>query len=142
MSAFPSHSYMYGLPTQRGNDTKIKHKMINDREAESTALRRRLRLLWKTLCGLLCLGTAVSTVVTVVAAVELRRHLGRSFFSLPLSVHLLLDALVALAPLLAARVDGQGEPPPLVPTSQVLRLVVLVVLLLAAVAAAAVTAAE
>eukprot|EP00903_Cladosiphon_okamuranus_P006432 g6293.t1 len=89
------------------------------REAESTALRRRLRLLWKTLCGLLCLGTAVSTAVTLVAAIELRRHLGRSFFALPLSVHLLLDALMALTPLLAARSDGEGEPPPPVPTSQV-----------------------
>lgn len=89
------------------------------REAESTTLRRHLRLLWKALCGLLCLGTAVSAAVTVVAAVELRRHLGRSFLSLPLSVHLLLDALLALAPLLAAEGDGEGEPPPPVPTSQV-----------------------
>ncbi|CAM9371971.1 unnamed protein product [Pylaiella littoralis] len=89
------------------------------REAESTTLRRRLRLLWKTLCGLLCLGTAVSTAVTLVAAIELRRHLGRSFFALPLSVHLLLDALLALTPLLAARGDGEGDPPPPIPTSQV-----------------------
>ena len=98
--------------------TDVQKKKQN-REAESTALRRRLRLLWKTLCGLLCLGTTVSTIVTVVAAVELRRHLGRSFFALPLSVHLLLDALMALTPLLAARADGEGEPPPPVPTSQV-----------------------
>lgn len=89
------------------------------REAESTTLRRRLRLLWKTLCGLLCLGTAVSAVVTLVAAIELRRHLGRSFFALPLSVHLLLDSLLALSPLLAARGDGEGKPPPPIPTSQV-----------------------
>ncbi|CAM9145677.1 unnamed protein product, partial [Scytosiphon promiscuus] len=89
------------------------------REAESTALRRRLRLLWKTMCGLLCVGTAISTAVTLVVAVELRRHLGRSFFALPLSAHLLLDALIALIPLLVARGDGEGEPPPPVPTSQV-----------------------
>lgn len=71
------------------------------------------------MCGLLCLGTAVSAAVTLVAAIELRRHLGRSFFALPLSVHLLLDALLALTPLLVARGDGEGEPPPPIPTSQV-----------------------
>ncbi|CAB1117427.1 unnamed protein product [Ectocarpus sp. CCAP 1310/34] len=98
---------------------KRRARRARKRETQSTLLRRHLRLLWKTLCGLLCLGTAVSAAVTLVAAIELRRHLGRSFFALPLAVHLLLDALLALIPLLVARGDGEGEPPPPVPTSQV-----------------------
>ncbi|CAN0041901.1 unnamed protein product, partial [Laminaria digitata] len=89
------------------------------REVEMSFLRRRLRLLWKTLCGLLCLGTAISATATVIATVELCRHLGRTFFALPLAFHFLLDALAALAPLLAARRDAEGEPPPPVPTTQV-----------------------
>eukprot|EP00752_Nemacystus_decipiens_P014344 g12761.t1 len=107
------------LSSDGNSRAERRARRARKREAEATALRRRLRLLWKTLCGLLCLGTTVSTAVTVLAAIELRRHLGRSFFALPLSVHLLLDALMALTPLLAARADGEGEPPPPVPTSQV-----------------------
>lgn len=92
---------------------------IINREAEVTHLRRRLRLLWKTFCGLLCLGTVISTVATVLATIELRRHLGRWYFALPLAVHLVFDAIAALVPLLAAKGDGESEPPPRVPTSQV-----------------------
>ncbi|CBJ27425.1 conserved unknown protein [Ectocarpus siliculosus] len=98
---------------------KRRARRARKRETQSALLRRHLRLLWKTLCGLLCLGAVVSAAVTLVAAIELRRHLGRSFFALPLAVHLLLDALLALIPLLVARGDGEGEPPPPGPTSQV-----------------------
>lgn len=96
------------------NDT-----LKSNRDEECSFLRRRLRLLWKTLCGLLCLGTVTSTVATILAAIELRRHLGRFFFVLPLALHLLLDTLAGFAPLLAAKGDGEGRPPPQVPTSQV-----------------------
>ena len=91
------------------------------REGEASRLRRQLRLLWKTLCVLLLVGVLISAFATLLATVELRRHLGRMFFALPLMLHLLLDAIAALAPLLAAENDGQGEPPPPRPTSQVRR---------------------
>lgn len=89
------------------------------RALKASRLRRRLRLLWKTLVALLALGTVLSAVLSILATVELTRHLGRLLFAMPLAVHMLLDSVVALMPLLCARSDGESVPPPPKPRTQV-----------------------
>ncbi|CAN0171269.1 unnamed protein product, partial [Discosporangium mesarthrocarpum] len=112
----PESTQTDGVPLLAEGDRRAqRNRGTKRRTSRVPRLRRRSRLLWKTLCLCMSLGAALSLAWTLVACAEILRHLGRLFLALPLAAHVVADALASLAALLA----GEPPPPVLRPTNQV-----------------------